>query len=224
MKPFSLVLRAFLLAVATLAAGWMHDSMTNRWGPRGSLRTAGERLARPLPERVGNWQLRRENEIGEDVTRILQCPAYVSRTYEHVETGDVVLVALLLGPAGPIAVHTPEVCYSSNDYSMASERKETAITDSSGGSHAFWEVTAKSKGIDKPSLRVLYGWSRGTNWEAATWPRFAYGGAPYLYKLQLASPVQRSDAPADFDPCQDFLSQFLAQSQAQLIDPSHPVR
>ena len=222
MKLSSIIFGPILLVVGTLAAGWMHDNMTDRWGPKTSLSTAAQRLTRPLPDRLGNWQLRRENEISDDVTRVLQCPAYVSRVYEHAETGDIVSVALLLGPSGPIAVHTPEVCYSSRDYSIASERKETPIVDGDGNSHTFWEVTVQSKEIDSSSLRVFYGWTRGTGWEAARSPRFAYGGAPYLYKLQLSCDVQRGAAPTDFDPCDDFLSQFLPQIRSRLIDPALP--
>lgn len=165
--------------------------------------------------------MKRETELEVSVVRLLQCPSYVSRIYEHEQTGDVVSVAVLLGPPGPISVHTPEICYSSHDYSVFGERRLVTIQDASGKDHSLWEVTMKSNGLEEASQRVLYGWSTGSHWEAAEYPRFGYGGAPYLYKLQLsASLLNGKESVDESDPTQDFLSQFLVQLSDRLVDSS----
>src|SRR5687767_6261065 len=100
-------------------------------GPSGgeSLQLAADALSRPLPARAGSWVLLTESKLGPEVVKMLRCPAYINRVYAHEQTGDRITVAVLVGPAGPIAVHTPEICYSSHDYKQASLRQMRTITD-----------------------------------------------------------------------------------------------
>jgi hypothetical protein len=151
---------------------------------------------------------------------ILQCPAYVVRVYEHEQTGDVVNVALLMGPPGPISVHTPEVCYSSREYTPDGERRRISITAADDKVHSLWQLSLNSNNLDASSLRVFYGWSTGTTWEAVERPRFCFGGLPHLYKLQVAVTDHPASVAIGFDAGQDFLSSFLEQIQPRLIEAS----
>ena len=206
-----------ILLAGTIGVGVLHGRLSNRWGPQGDAHLAARRLTDPLPPVVGNWRVRREAEIEQAVLDMLQCPAYVSRVYDHQQTGDVIAVAVLLGPPGPISVHTPEICYSSHDYAVVGARSSVSLADAAGGKHSFWEVRLKSSSLEEGPLRVLYGWSAGDWWSAAENPRFGYAGLPHLYKLQLASAASPHQLPGDFDPYQDFLSQFLPQLATHLV-------
>jgi hypothetical protein len=124
-------------------------------------------------------------------------------------------VAVVAGPAGPISVHTPEICYSAQNFEIAGERQQVAVQDTDGKSHQLWQVDATSRDAARPDQRILYGWSRGGTWEAPDGPRFAFAGKAVLYKLQFAGPL--TTATHDVDPCQDFLSQFLAQVDGFLL-------
>lgn len=215
MRSYVTPVCAFILIIGTFAGGWLHGGLTSDAG----LQTAAAQLNEPFPKVVGNWKQSGDDlELNQDVRQVLQCKGNIYRKYKHNDTGETLVVALLLGPAGPISVHTPEVCYSSRDYDTSKKRKKTTITLPSGEEHDFWEVFAKSKHIELPSQRVLYAWTTGTTWEAANRPRFAYAGARHLYKLQIAAPIQDDSAKEDFDPCQDFLSEFLALVQTRLIE------
>jgi hypothetical protein len=218
MRSISLAICGLLAVAGTVAAGWSQGRLTNRWGPQPDAALAADRLNVPLPQQAGNWRLEREQPFADAVVRVLQCPAHISRVYVHEQTGDFATVAVIVGPHGPVAVHTPEICYSSRDYSIAGPRKEAQIRDAAGESHTLWDLSLKANDLDGNSLRVLYGWSSGTAWEAAKHPRFSYGGLPHLYKLQVAVTVQ-SDATG-FDPAEDFLTQFVAQLQPRLVEAS----
>jgi hypothetical protein len=220
MKSLSLAICSMLAVVGTVAAGWSQGCQTNRWGPAPDAALAADRLSLPLPEQAGNWRLEQEVPFSDAVVRILQCPAHVSRVYVHEQTGDSATVAVIVGPPGPVAVHTPEICYSSRDYSIAAPRKETQVADSTGQSHAFWDLSLKANDLNANSLRVLYGWSSGSSWEAARHPRFGYGGLPHLYKLQVA--VTSNSEGTGFDPAEDFLTQFVAQLQPRLVAAARP--
>ena len=217
MKKFPLI--GFLvLILGTLGVGIVHGRLSNRWGLQANAELASQRLQPPLPETVGNWRMRHEDKLPSAVTAILQCPAYVVRVYEHQQTGDVVNVAVLLGPPGPISVHTPEVCYSSREYTPDGERRKTTVKDENDREHTLWQLPLNSNNLNASSLRVFYGWSTGTTWEAVEYPRFCFGSLPHLYKLQVAVTDHPSSAAIEFDSGQDFLACFLPQLQSRLVE------
>src|SRR5262245_34216385 len=104
---------------------------------------AAKRLERPMPERIGHWVLSKRDELNSDVKETLHCAGYVWHNYEHVETGDRVSVFVVLGPHGPISVHTPEICYSSTNHQAQGERHVQRIDDAKGNKHQLWELNFK---------------------------------------------------------------------------------
>jgi hypothetical protein len=177
--------------------------------------TAAKRLKEAIPEKHGNWRLVREVPFSEDVVNMLQCPAYVNRTYMHQQTGDVVIVTVLVGPPGPIGAHTPEICYGSQNYSILGNRQSIKIVDRQQKEHSLWQVSMEPKNATVAPQTVLYAWSTGESWSAANDPRLNYAGEPYLYKIQIAGPP--SAASDEFKAWEDFLKWFLPDIQAQLI-------
>ncbi len=208
-----------VVLAGTLLGGWLQGRMTSGWGADGQLAAAGKRLDAPLGEHIGNWRLLHKSEFPADVVRMLQCPAHVSRTYIHQQTGDTVSVDVIVGPPGPISVHTPEICYSSQDFVISSERTPITVADRTNGEHTLWQVSLEPREGSAPPQRVLYAWGNGTAWTATGDPRFAHAGEPYLYKIQLAGPP--ADEAAEFDPCHDFLQSFLPEVQKHLV-PTRP--
>ena len=215
---FRLVIAAALVLGITCGAGVTHGLLSNRWRPRPSMVAAARRLERPMPERIGNWVLRGQDELQSDVQETLHCAGYVGHRYEHVETGDRVNVFVVLGPHGPISVHTPEICFSSSNHRAQGERQVQPIEDAKGNKHELWELNFKANDVEAADIRVMYAWSSGGPWRAANRPRFEYAGAPYLYKIQLAGPPRGE--VSDFDACGDFLREFLTQLQQRLAEPA----
>jgi hypothetical protein len=221
MKIWLPALALLLLLAATLGAGSLHGRLTGRWGLNSNAALAAEQLLSGLPAEAGNWRLRHESELDPEVVKILQCPAHISRVYEHRQTRDVATVAVLLGPPGPIAVHTPEICYSSRDFQVTGERRKVTIRGA-GGEHSFWELPLKTTNVHAESLSVLYGWSTGSLWEAARYPRFGYGGFSHLYKLQVAVTSNPAAKAAAFDAGRDFMDSFVVQLQSRLVQAKTP--
>jgi len=207
---------AGILGLATVISGLLLGQASGRWGTTPAIATAEQLLGRRLPERTGNWRLRKEQELESQVLKMMSCNAYIARVYEHDQTGALVTVTVLVGPAGPISVHTPEICYSSRDYVVGRNRVKVPVDDDAGRHHEFWDVSLKARDSESSVQRVLYAWSTGEAWNATAHPRFAFAGAPYLYKLQLAARSPVAAKRDDFDPCQDFLRSFLAQCQTRL--------
>jgi hypothetical protein len=221
MSRFAPLIVVIVLLGATLLAGAVQGRITNRWGVQPSAQHAIEQLRPELPEECGSWKLREKLTMSPEACRILEDPTYFSRAYVHQQTGDEVTVFVLLGNPGPVAVHTPEVCYSSKDYSVSAARQKATVKLDSGESHDLWDLPMKANNpLRDGALRVYYAWSTGTRWEAAEHPRFSYGGLPHLYKIQMAVHSRPGSQAKDFDPAQDFLANFLPQLQPRLVEAS----
>ncbi|WP_235908430.1 exosortase-associated EpsI family protein [Roseiconus nitratireducens] len=189
------------LLVLIVMSGVVHGYLDGRWSLAEDKTRLGEQLLE-IPAEFGDWQLVEEGELADSAAKMLRCYGSVVRVYRHQPTGSIINVAVLYGPRGPIAVHTPEICYSSEGTEQAGKaRVETVTTD--GQQHHFWSVQFLEDGNPDPSLEVWYGWSNGDAFTAADHPRF--WPTADLYKIQLAGPVAQSD----FNACKSFLASLL---------------
>lgn len=208
-------------AVLTIVSGAVHGRLSNRWGTPADIPAVADLLTR-VPAEFGPWQKESDTRLDARVEEMLECAGYVNRTYRHSTTQERVHVAILLGPPGPIAVHTPEICYSSQDYTITEKphpvtiepRGQAATPTAAGSAHTLWATTFRSNALDGAALRVYHGWSDGGPWSAPEQPRYTMAGSPYLYKIQLAGP---SSADADTeDVGRQFLEDFLPVLQKHI--------
>lgn len=208
--PLATVVVAGLVAI--VAGGMTHGALTQRWGPADQLRKAATRLD-AFPDSFGPWRLQEAMEMDDDVVDLLECASHVKRTYVNVDTSEQVHVAVIVGPPGPTAVHTPEICYSSRDYSIEQASEKRAL-DVQGDKHSFWAVRFRHNQPGSADLHVYYAWADGSVWNAADAPRYEYGGRPYLYKLEVAgSPVGLNKVESK-DLCRRFLEDLLQSGWA----------
>ena len=94
------------------------------------------------------------------------------------------MLAVIVGPPGPISVHTPEICYSGAEYTQIGERQAVFLGDG-GAKQSAW-LTQFPRTTSRGMACVYYAWSDGGNWKAADQPRVSFAGRPLLYKFQLA--------------------------------------
>lgn len=198
-----------LTTVSALVAG----RLTNRWGVSPTAEQAGTRLLE-MPKNVGPWKLKQEMELNETARDLLQCENYLHRMYEHSDTHDQVAIAVLMGPPGPIAVHTPDVCYSAREYEIKEPRKH--IKFDTGKSQTLWTMRFQSRTVDAQLLQVAYGWSDGTQWKAPEDARWQYLGNSHLYKLQIAAISGDVNREPDV-VCNEFLEEFLPLMSQYLV-------
>jgi hypothetical protein len=217
MKSF--VFGVILVAVLTVVSGMVQGRMSNRWGPSEDMQTAGKQLEK-IPTQFGSWQMLSSQEMSEEARNQLDCVGYIYRTYRNQKTGETVNMTLFVGPAGPTAVHTPEICYSSRAYKQLAPREPVTLSDKSNQGDKFWSLTFRSTGVNADMLQVYYAWSTGDQWLAAGNPRFSLAGQPYLYKIQLASRMPFFADIKNYDPCKYFLRDFLPVTKQYMIEPS----
>lgn len=211
---FSSLLAVVVLVALTLASGLLHGRLSRRWGASEQLQFAGERLSL-FPTRFGSWVMQSSSELGEYAETVLETSGHINRVYRNEDSGSQVAVALVVGPAGPIATHSPEICFSSRDYRVLDERKQVSVSWQGTQTAAkFWALTFAPANEVGDLLRVYYGWSDGAAWGAPRDPRLAYFGRPLLYKLQVAASVPVDADLQASDPCARFLESFLNALQS----------
>ena len=192
----------------TLSAGALYGKYSQRWGPTVDLNAAAARLDK-LPDQLGDWKLVERLTMDKANEEMLQCAGYLFRRYVNERTGQAISVAIIVGPPGPTAVHTPEICYSSRAYDVSGERRRVVFDSSPSGNHSLWSNDFSTKNPLADNLRVYYGWSRGQSWEASDSPRYQFAAEPLLYKIQLAVTIGPGANDKKPDACREFLEIFL---------------
>ena len=210
MKRTTLIFSAFVLVSLTVVSGIVHGMLSNRWGAADQLVEAGNELEL-LKTEFGDWEMQAEEDVRQSVQAMLECTGYVNRTYINTKTSDVVRVSVIVGPHGPLSVHTPEICYTSREYRPhpQGDRQRIEVGPQNEAHHKFWALTLQSRRLDGGLLRVCYAWSTGNTWEAPEDARFAYPFEPVLYKVQLAYELPLGSHAVNNRLIYKFLQDFL---------------
>lgn len=209
MKTFLWGFFVFGLAAVTAVSGYAHGSLSRRWASPEDYAPVVQKLVE-TPKEFGDWKMVEEQKLAPEVLTMLECMGNVYRTYQNMSTNERVTVAVILGPPGPISVHTPEICYPAKNYKIQGNRTKVVIRSAAGKEDALWTLDLRAKNVHGSGLKVYYGWRGGPNWDATEQPRFAYLGKSYLYKIQLAAESRDGDGAAD-DGCKKFLADLLPQ-------------
>jgi len=123
---FTSVLAVLVAISMTIASGLIHGRMSRRWGVSEELQRAGKRLE-TLQTNFGTWEMEASSALGDYARTVLESTGSLNRVYVNSETGQRVSVALVVGPAGPIATHSPEICFSSRAMKVLDERKPISL-------------------------------------------------------------------------------------------------
>jgi hypothetical protein len=203
-------------SLALLAAGLVHGFWTDRWAASVATTEAAALLGQ-VPRDLAEWKGEdlevKPGQAGPGVTGCLQ------RRYTHARSGAVVVLALVNGRPGPVATHTPEVCYGASGY-LVGERKPFVAGGEAG--RQFWTSDAvRTKVTEETRVRLYWAWNGGEGWVASADARQAFPRSryPVLHKLyvlrELAGP---KDAPKPEDePCVAFLQVLLPELEKVLF-------
>jgi hypothetical protein len=207
-------------AVAALAvAGVVEGVRSNRWGEPADLRAAADRL-NTVPAVFGTWTST-DQPMPEKVLKVAEAIGHVSRVYRDSRTGAEVSVLLLCGPAGPIASHTPDVCYAGNGFTMQGRQVPRTISLPGGSAASYWTARFAKDGPGEQPLEVSWAWGTDGDWEAAENPRRDLALKPALYKLYVARSIPPGAQTPAADPVAEFLSAFLPEVK-KVLSPAAP--
>jgi len=192
----------------TVVSGVIRGRMDQRWGPTPEMVAAADRVA-AIPTQIGSWQAITLDQLSAEAVAMLRCTGNVFRVYAHQSTGKRVTVVLMVGPAGPLVMHTPAACYRGSNYRHQQSRTRKQIVDRVGNEHEFSVTTFRENNAGDRLLRVYYSWNHRGQWQAPAGARTAFAGVPMLYKSQGAT-----HDIADVDAAETFLRDALPELQA----------
>lgn len=179
----------------TVFSGILRGRIDSRWG-REEMTASAERIE-SMPKTLGMWHADELSKLSDSASRMLRCEGNVVGSYVEESTGHQVSMVFLVGPTGPLAVHTPEVCYGSNNFSVVENRAQKIITDVDGTDHEFSVITFKENRAGNRLLRVYYAWNYDGNWRSPAHPRTSFAGRPMLHKIQIATHALTTNGEAD---------------------------
>lgn len=201
----------------SIASGWLHGSVSQRWFDEARFEEASQRLA-AIPDQFGAWQQTETLKLGKSAMQLLSCRGYIHRTYRHRITGEEIRVAVMVGPGSKMSIHIPEICYEASNFTLLESRQLVQVPGNS--QDAWWGVRFRLNDVTQQELRVVYGWSTGGLWLAPRYPRWSVASAPLLYKLQMScvEGIDRAAASAEVpqDTSREFLRAFLPILQSAL--------
>lgn len=193
-----------------VGAGVAEGLWTNRWTSAAALQTAAGRLA-DVPPSAGAW----EGEtlpLEKRQADLAGLRGYLYRRYAHATTGDTLSVLVVCGRPGPVAVHTPDVCYGGAGFEKAGRPERWNAGHLDAGAQ-FWSARFKKPGVTGEQLRIRWAWATAGPWQAADNPRLAFAGSASLYKIYLIQQVTGTEDSA----AEDFLRRFLPQLRQALF-------
>ena len=201
-KKLRWLLATVVIGGLTITSGLMQGAFTHRWD--------GEREAVVLdlsmiPKEIGPWRMVSEPEVTEETVDILEATGWVQRTYVNNLNGGVVTLVIVAGPHGPISVHVPEICYSSQDYEQQGQREVFDISP-----HSFWRTRFRTNDLQRAKMDSFYAWSDGASgWLASGNPRIEFAGTSTLYKIQIAVATAGNEELSRGEAGKVFLVDFL---------------
>jgi hypothetical protein len=198
-----------IVAAVLLTDGYLGAVWGGRWQGGREMTAAADRLER-LPMQFGDWQ-GQPQQLDPKVVRIAGFDGYVARRYENQRTGAVVNLLVACGRPGPLAVHTPEVCYAGAGFGLSGDVKRWSPDDAAAGGEFFKATFAPRKAGVPERLRVLWSWNHKGAWKVADNPRWSFAGAPVLYKLYASQEFLPRDEATDGEACAEFLRDFLPE-------------
>jgi hypothetical protein len=179
-------------AVLTIGPALIEGYYVNRWGTPPDLEGAAHRVG-SFPREFGSWTFVEEGApLHEEVCRELAVKGYINRTYKHRDSDTLVQVLLMVGQAGPLLRHPPNICYANmaNEQIGDMTKIHTTATDPPSTFNLLEYKRARSVTNDR--FLVAYAMATDAAWKVPAMPRVEFGAAPMLYKVQLLTPLDPS--------------------------------
>lgn len=195
---------SFAVAAAIIiGTGVLHGHRTNRWGIDQVLEDATARLDH-VPTKIGNWN-GTDQDVGSSVLGRAEANRILARNYVNEKTGAKISTLIVCGRPGPVAVHTPDICFQGAGRKMMNnpEQMTAALNEKTENSQSVQFMTAdfhRPEDAIPLRQRVHWTWSADGNWIAPkSNARGEFMWQSKLYKLYIVRTVTPDEGSEDED-------------------------
>jgi hypothetical protein len=197
--------------------GVVHGLWTNRWSLSQEPAGSAARLD-SVAWTLADWQGVETEPLSAQTLAVGEIDGYLSRIYRNQRTGKTVSVLVVCGRPGPIAAHTPEICFVGTGQEMVSKVRHTVQLGSDPPRLDCYvgEFRRTSSGLVSYS-RAIWAWGARGVWTVSDQPRLTYAWEPVLYKMYVMRSLDKANEPLDTDPLMDFLKVFMPELQRNLF-------
>ncbi|CAN5631992.1 hypothetical protein BH11PLA2_BH11PLA2_13340 [soil metagenome] len=256
-----------VFVLIALGSGLLHGFRTYRWDHKPSLDEYVNRL-QSVPTSFGDWTSeinRGADEVVRNGIEVVNNPVtgrpelryidnlkthgiedYILRIYRNKRSTETYSVLVVCGRPGPIASHTPDVCYRGSGYTQNGDqsRGDVTVTEEGAANRGqryplnFLKFRPPITRLESRELQIRWAWLPPSGKLSTPGsPRIEFASQPALYKVYvihepptMLSPTQqpassRTDSPLPSpttftaqDPSK-FLLDFLPRLEAALKDP-----
>lgn len=198
----------YVAMVLIVGTGLVSGLFNGRWKTSDRPEKAAQALER-LPMQIGDWRGTPQQLDAREIEKA-RLDGYVMRIYRHRLTGTDVSVLMMCGRPGPIAVHTPDVCFKGAGYELTAPPVRYAVPGDDQNAEMFMGDFRDPDSPVPGHLCVLWSWSTGGRWQATDHPRLTFASAPALYKLYVTCKLPPS-GHFDEGPRATFLPALLRE-------------
>jgi Protein of unknown function (DUF3485) len=200
-----------------LGAGFLHGRWTDRQYSATELKDAADRLTQ-LPRTIGDWRGGEDKPLEARVLKASGAEGILLRSYVNQQSHAQIDVLLVCGRPGPVAVHTPDVCYQGAGNEVGKAIGLRVETGADQPAAEFKMVGVKTGGgkANPAELEVLWSWNADGRWLTPTFPRLKFAAYPILYKLYVIRTLGDAEVKGN-DMSVKFLELLLPEVQRSVL-------
>jgi hypothetical protein len=225
---------AVVFCAAVVGSGVAHGLRTGRWIPLPAMDDYTVRLDQ-VPTAIGDWTAK-DLPLEQDELKTAGIAKAFYRQYRNRRSGEAIGALVVCGRAGPISVHTPDICYRDNGFTPIGEPEDKRVQVGDRLLTTRFLKFRPPSGPSSKELEIRWGWVAGKGqFEAPGNPRLAYSAEPALFKVyllrgslafrkpqQAGAPAGAPDAAPVEDPVVEFMKVFIPKLEAALSGSPQP--
>ncbi len=180
-----------------------------------------------IPNNIGPWK-GVDGELDPFIARKTGSTDYIMRRYSNQQTGAVVELLMLYGPAAEMGYHKPDACYPNAGYKLVGGGDLRPVTF--GNAEAPHSIGFKNlvfqrgEGGGADRQQVYYVWRYSDIYALDLGQPSKFGRLPGMFKIQVArglAPTESADGRANqANPCEDLLSRLLPVFESKVASGS----
>lgn len=181
-----------------------------------------------IPLDLGPWK-GKEDELDPYIAQKTGSTDYIMRRYTNDQTGTILDVLMLYGPAAAMGYHSPLACYPNAGFSLVGGGDMRPITfdfESKPKSVSFRHLVYKrGEGGIAERQQVYYVWRYSDTYAVDLGQPSMFGRLPGMFKIQVSrnlATTETADGRANSNnPCEDFLTRLMPIFESRVQGSGH---